>query len=121
MVDLFSRCVVGWAIKAKMTAQFVTYALIIAVWRRGNGNSRGLLDLLDELQKLDRRKQVELLGNAHVHQIGEFFHSEHREIARLAAVDEYPACLPGCKLADIVVARGHRHQRVGFSDQMLVG
>ena len=35
VVDLFSRRVVGWAMKAEMTAQLVTDALLMAIWRRG--------------------------------------------------------------------------------------
>jgi putative transposase len=35
VLDLFSRRVVGWAMHATMTAQLVTDALIMAVWRRG--------------------------------------------------------------------------------------
>ena len=35
VVDLFSRRVVGWSMSASMTAQFVTDALIMAIWRRG--------------------------------------------------------------------------------------
>ena len=35
VVDLFSRRVAGWAMKAEMTAQLVTDALIMAIWRRG--------------------------------------------------------------------------------------
>jgi putative transposase len=35
VVDLFSRRVVGWSMSATMTAQFVTDALIIPIWRRG--------------------------------------------------------------------------------------
>ena len=34
-IDLFSRRVVGWSMKADMTAQLVTDALIMAIWRRG--------------------------------------------------------------------------------------
>ena len=34
-VDLFSRRVVGWSMSAAMTAQFVTDALMMAIWRRG--------------------------------------------------------------------------------------
>ncbi len=33
--DLFSRRVVGWSMQADMTAQLVTDALVMAVWRRG--------------------------------------------------------------------------------------
>lgn len=39
VVDLFSRRVVGWAMKAEMTAQLVTDALIVAIWRRGKPDS----------------------------------------------------------------------------------
>ena len=35
VVDLFSRRVVGWSMSASMTAQLVTDALIMAIWRRG--------------------------------------------------------------------------------------
>ncbi len=35
VIDLFSRRVVGWSMKADMTAQLVTDALIMAIWRRG--------------------------------------------------------------------------------------
>jgi putative transposase len=35
VIDLFSRRVVGWSIKAEMTAQLVTDALVMAIWRRG--------------------------------------------------------------------------------------
>ncbi len=35
VVDLFSRRVVGWSMQAEMTAQLVTDALIMAIWRRG--------------------------------------------------------------------------------------
>ncbi len=35
VIDLFSRRVVGWSMNAAMTAQLVTDALIMAIWRRG--------------------------------------------------------------------------------------
>ncbi|MDU0343147.1 IS3 family transposase, partial [Bosea rubneri] len=35
VIDLFSRRVVGWSMKAQMTAGLVTDALIMAIWRRG--------------------------------------------------------------------------------------
>ena len=35
VIDLFSRHVVGWSMKAEMTAALVTDALIMAIWRRG--------------------------------------------------------------------------------------
>ncbi|MFA6032080.1 MAG: DDE-type integrase/transposase/recombinase, partial [Myxococcota bacterium] len=39
VVNLFSRRVVGWSMKAEMTAQLVTDALIMAIWRRGKPDS----------------------------------------------------------------------------------
>jgi putative transposase len=36
VLDLFSRRVVGWAMHATMTAQLVTDALTMALWRRGS-------------------------------------------------------------------------------------
>jgi putative transposase len=35
VLDLFSRRVVGWSMSEEMTAQFVTDALVMALWRRG--------------------------------------------------------------------------------------
>lgn len=35
VIDLYSRRVVGWSMKAEMTAQLVTDALVMAIWRRG--------------------------------------------------------------------------------------
>jgi putative transposase len=35
VLDLFSRRVVGWSMSAAMTAELVTDALMMAVWRRG--------------------------------------------------------------------------------------
>ena len=35
VIDLFSRRVVGWSMSDTMTAQVVTDALIMAIWRRG--------------------------------------------------------------------------------------
>ena len=39
VIDLFSRRVVGWSMRAEMTAQLVTDALIMAIWRRGKPDS----------------------------------------------------------------------------------
>lgn len=35
VIDLFSRRVVGWSMSGTMTAQLITDALIMAIWRRG--------------------------------------------------------------------------------------
>ena len=39
VIDLFSRRVVGWSMSATMTAQLVTDALMMAIWRRGRPNA----------------------------------------------------------------------------------
>jgi putative transposase len=39
VIDLFSRRVVGWSMKAEMTAQLVADALVMAIWRRGRPNA----------------------------------------------------------------------------------
>ena len=36
VIDLFSRRVVGWSMKAEMTTPLVADALIMAIWRRGS-------------------------------------------------------------------------------------
>jgi putative transposase len=38
VLDLFSRRVVGWSMQTMMTAQLVTDALLMAVWRRGRAD-----------------------------------------------------------------------------------
>jgi len=35
VIDLYSRYVVGWSMKSQMTAELVTDALMMALWRRG--------------------------------------------------------------------------------------
>ena len=39
VIDLFSRRVVGWAMKTEMTARLVADALMMAIWRRGKPDS----------------------------------------------------------------------------------
>ena len=46
VIDLFSRRVVGWSMSDSMTAQFVTDALTMAIWRRGKPD--GLLHHSDQ-------------------------------------------------------------------------
>jgi putative transposase len=46
VLDLFSRRVVGWSMSAQMTAQFVTDAMLMAIWRRGP--SKALLHHSDQ-------------------------------------------------------------------------
>jgi putative transposase len=58
VVDLFSRRVVGWSMSATMTAQFVTDALVMAIWRRGKPDAllhhsdRGSQYTSEQLQRL---------------------------------------------------------------------
>ena len=46
VIDLFSRRVVGWSMSDTMTAQLVTDALVMAIWRRGKPDA--LLHHLDQ-------------------------------------------------------------------------
>jgi putative transposase len=39
VLDLFSRRIVGWSMQSTMTAQLVTDALMMAIWRRGRPNA----------------------------------------------------------------------------------
>jgi putative transposase len=58
VIDLFSRRVVGWSMKAEMTAGLVADALIMAIWRRGKPDAllhhsdRGSQYTSEQFQKL---------------------------------------------------------------------
>ena len=58
VVELFSRRVVGWSMSAAMTAQLVTDALVMAIWRRGKPDAllhhsdRGSQYTSEQFQKL---------------------------------------------------------------------
>ncbi len=58
VIDLFSRRLVGGSMKPEMTAQFVTDALIMVIWRRGKPDARlhhsdqGSQYTSEQLQKL---------------------------------------------------------------------
>jgi putative transposase len=58
VLDLFSRRVVGWSMSATMTAQLVTDALMMAIWRRGkpetvlHHSDRGSQDTSEPFQRL---------------------------------------------------------------------
>jgi putative transposase len=58
VVDLFSRRVVDWSMNAEMTAQLVTDALVMAIWRRGKPDAllhhsdRGSQYTSEQFQKL---------------------------------------------------------------------
>jgi transposase InsO family protein len=41
VIDLFTRRIVGWPMSAAMTAQPVTDALVMAIWRRGRPSASG--------------------------------------------------------------------------------
>ena len=55
--DLFSRRVVGWSMGAEMTAQLVTDAPVMAIWRRGKPDAllhrsdRGSQYTMEQFQK----------------------------------------------------------------------
>jgi putative transposase len=58
VLDLYSRRVVGWSMQSQMTAQLVTDALMMAVWRRGrpeavmHHSDRGSQYTSDRFQRL---------------------------------------------------------------------
>jgi putative transposase len=58
VIDLFSRRVVGWSMNAEMTAQLVTNALVMAIWRSGKPDAlrqhsdQGRQDTSEQFQKL---------------------------------------------------------------------
>src|SRR5437764_9102833 len=60
VIDLFSRRVVGWSMKAEMTAQLVTDALIMARWRRGKPDA--LLHHSDQGSQYTREQFQRLLA-----------------------------------------------------------
>jgi putative transposase len=62
VIDLFSRRVVGWSMSATMTAQLVTDALVMAIWRRGKPDT--LLHHSDQGSQYTS-EQVQKLMDAH--------------------------------------------------------
>ena len=63
VLDLFSRRVVGWSMQATMTAELVTNAFVMAVWRRGPASA--LLHHSDQGSQYsseDFRRQLKALG-----------------------------------------------------------
>jgi putative transposase len=61
VIDLFSRRVVGWSMKAEMTAALVTDALIMAIWRRGKADA--LLHHSDQGSQYTSQHFQELLAD----------------------------------------------------------
>ncbi|MGL3210558.1 IS3 family transposase [Bradyrhizobium sp. BR 1433] len=61
VIDLFSRRVVGWSMNAAMTAQLVTDALLMAIWRRGKPDA--LLHHSDQGSPIHKRAVPEPDGH----------------------------------------------------------
>jgi putative transposase len=61
VVDLFSRGVVGWSMKAEMTAQLVTDALVMAIRRRGKPDA--LLHHSDQGSQYTSEQFQRLMGD----------------------------------------------------------
>ena len=61
VIDLFSRRVVGWSMSDTMTAQLVTDALIMAIWRRGKPDA--LLHHSDQGSQYTSEKFQRLVAN----------------------------------------------------------
>ena len=70
VIDLFSRRVVGWSMNAAMTAQLVTDALVMAIWRRGKPDAllhhsdRGSQGELKWWSQRDPSRLIEVAGQA---------------------------------------------------------
>jgi len=62
VIDLFSRRVVGWSMSAAMTAQVVTDALVMAIWRRGKAR-RAATSLRSRSQYTSAQVQRLIAGN----------------------------------------------------------
>src|SRR5262249_48766074 len=62
VIDLFSRRVVGWSMSAAMTAQLVTDALVMAIWRRGKPDA--LLHHSDRGSQYTSEQSVHSSGTA---------------------------------------------------------
>lgn len=60
VLDLFSRRIVGWSMSSEMTAQLVTDALVMAIWRRGK--PRELLHHSDQGSQYTSEQFQKLLG-----------------------------------------------------------
>ena len=109
VIDLFSRRVVGWSMQAQMTAQLVTDALVMAIWRRGRpdallhhsdqgsqytseqvpaSDGRQWRRLFDEpvRQRLRQRRDGELLFLAQTERIGNKVYRT-RDAARVDVFD----------------------------------
>jgi putative transposase len=65
VIDLFSRRVVGWSMKAEMTAGLVTDALVMAIWRRGKPDA--LLHHSDQGSQYTSQQFQQLLSDNGVH------------------------------------------------------
>jgi transposase InsO family protein len=68
-IDLFSRRVVGWSMKAEMTAGLVTDALMMAIWRRGKPDA--LLHHSGQGQPVCQRAVPEAHGRQRRHLLDE--------------------------------------------------
>ena len=60
VLDLFSRRVVGWSMSSQMTAQLVTDAMLMAIWRRGP--KQALLHHSDQGSQYTSEQFQKLLG-----------------------------------------------------------
>ena len=61
VIDLYSRRVVGWSMKATMAAELVTDALVMAIWRRGKTDA--LLHHSDQGSQYTSEQFQKLLGD----------------------------------------------------------
>lgn len=64
VIDLFSRCVVGWAVQSRQTSELAVQALLMAIWRRKT--SPGLLIHSDQGAQFTSREWAAFLREHHL-------------------------------------------------------
>lgn len=89
VLDLFARRIVGWSMKARMTSDLVTDALIMAIWRRRpdpdllHHSDQGSQYTCEQFQKLLADHGIECsmsrLGECHDNAVMESFFSRMKE------------------------------------------
>lgn len=89
VLDLFSRRIVGWSMKAHMTADLVTDALIMAIWRRRpdpdllHHSDQGSQYTCEQFQKLLAEHGIECsmsrVGECHDNAVMESFFSRMKD------------------------------------------
>lgn len=83
MIDLFSRCVIGWSLQNRQVTDIVQRALLVAVWRRkpkttalvhsDQGSQFTSMDWAAFLKHHNLEHSMSRRGNRHNHAVAESF------------------------------------------------